>query len=222
MNELTPQNETLQTTDEGLVLMNVHQAICAVSQNIDFIIKGQRNKMQGFDFRGIDDIYNTLHPLMANAGLFTVPTVLDIKREERTTAKGGLLIYSVLTVKYTVYGPDGSGVETVVIGEAMDSGDKATNKAMSAAHKYALLQIFTVPTLPGSIDDADGDGPPNAAARYITDEQAVTIRDHIEALNIDEPKYLEVLGAQSVDEIPASNLKQAMHLIERKRKAVEK
>ena len=28
----------------------------------------------------------------------------------------------------------------------MDSGDKATNKAMSAAYKYAALQTFCIPT----------------------------------------------------------------------------
>jgi hypothetical protein len=33
-----------------------------------------------------------------------------------------------------------------MIGEAMDSGDKSANKAMSAAQKYALLQVFCIPT----------------------------------------------------------------------------
>jgi hypothetical protein len=41
---------------------------------------------------------------------------------------------------------DGSSVTTVITGEAMDSGDKATNKAMSVALKYALLQMFLIPT----------------------------------------------------------------------------
>jgi hypothetical protein len=33
-----------------------------------------------------------------------------------------------------------------MIGEAMDSGDKSSNKAMSAAYKYAAFQAFCIPT----------------------------------------------------------------------------
>jgi hypothetical protein len=38
-------------------------------------------------------------------------------------------------------------------GEALDAGDKATSKAMSAAYKQAVVQLFCIP-LQGS-DDAD-------------------------------------------------------------------
>lgn len=41
---------------------------------------------------------------------------------------------------------DGSCIETVNVGEAMDSGDKGMNKAMSIALKYSLLQMFLIPT----------------------------------------------------------------------------
>jgi hypothetical protein len=73
--------------------------------------------------------------------------------------------------------------------------------------------------LVASDEDDDGCG---AGTQYITEEQAATIRDHIEALSIDAPKYLEVLGSASVDTIPASKYRQAMSLIERKRKAASK
>ena len=60
--------------------------------------------------------------------------------------KGGTLIYSICRIKYTFYAEDGSNVSAVVIGEGMDSGDKATNKAMSIAFKYACFQVFCIPT----------------------------------------------------------------------------
>jgi hypothetical protein len=41
---------------------------------------------------------------------------------------------------------DGSKHTVKTFGEAMDSGDKATNKAMSAAYKYAAFQAFAIPT----------------------------------------------------------------------------
>jgi hypothetical protein len=41
---------------------------------------------------------------------------------------------------------DGSMHTARVVGEAMDSADKATNKAMSAAYKYLCIQTFCIPT----------------------------------------------------------------------------
>ena len=46
---------------------------------------------------------------------------------------------------------------TATYGEAMDSADKSTNKAMSAAYKYMCLQVFCIPT--EGDNDADGTTP---------------------------------------------------------------
>jgi hypothetical protein len=100
---------------------------------------------------------NVLNPLFTKHGLFVVPTILDQKREERQTKNGGLLIYSIVTVKYTFYSIDGSYIEAIIIGEGMDSADKATNKAMSIAFKYACFQVFCIPT--EEMVDPDGESP---------------------------------------------------------------
>lgn len=101
---------------------------------------------QMYKFRGIDAVYNALNPVMAELGLFVCPEVLEQTREERRSSSGGLLIYSILKVKFTMFAPDGSNVSCVVIGEGMDSGDKASNKAMSVALKYACFELFMIPT----------------------------------------------------------------------------
>jgi hypothetical protein len=121
--------------------------------------------MQNYNFRGIDDVYNSIHPLFAKHGVFSVPQVLEDRTEERTTSKGNTLIYRVLKVKYTFFANDGSFVESVVMGEAMDSGDKASNKAMAAAHKYAIIQILSIPTN----DDKD----PEIDSYELNDKKAV-------------------------------------------------
>ena len=51
-----------------------------------------------------------------------------------------------MKIKYTFFATDGTFVSATMAGEAADSGDKASNKAMSIAHKYALLQVFCIPT----------------------------------------------------------------------------
>lgn len=75
-----------------------------------------------------------------------MPEVLESRREERQTKGGGNLIYTVLKLKVTFYAEDGSNVSAIVQGEGMDSADKSTNKAMSAAYKYALFQLLCIPT----------------------------------------------------------------------------
>ena len=97
-------------------------------------------------YRGIDAVYNALNPVMAELGLFICPEVLEQTREERVNAKGTTLLYSILKIKYTLYAPDGSNVSCTVIGEGMDTGDKASTKAMSIAMKYAMFQLFFIPT----------------------------------------------------------------------------
>ena len=127
-------------------MATIHEAICAAMMDVNPIAKNRQNKQQGFSFRSIDDAYNALQPILAKHGIFSVSDVLDEKTENRKSSKGNALIYRVLRIKYTFYSADGTSVESTVIGEGMDSGDKAANKAMAVAHKYALLQLFAVPT----------------------------------------------------------------------------
>lgn len=125
----------------------ISKGIQLVMDEIGAIGKNKRNTMQGFNFRGIDDVMNTLHPLLAKANIFIVPKVLEIQREERTNAKGTTLIYTLAKVEYTFTSTeDRSTVTATVYGEGMDSGDKSLNKAMSIAMKYACFQIFCIPT----------------------------------------------------------------------------
>lgn len=117
--------------------------------------KDSVNKTQGFKYRGIDAVMNALNPVMAKLGLFVVPEVLEQTREERTTKNGVTVLYSILKMKYTIYAPDGSNVSCVVMGEGMDTGDKASNKAMAVALKYAAFQLFMIPTEEMAQDDPD-------------------------------------------------------------------
>jgi len=124
----------------------IYKAIPVIMAEMSAIGKDRRNGQQGYSFRGIDDVYNAMHPLLAKHGVFMLPEVVKDETEERKTKSGGLLIYRKLTVKYTICASDGSSVSCVTMGEGMDSGDKASNKAMSTAQKYAFFQVFAIPT----------------------------------------------------------------------------
>lgn len=126
--------------------MQIHEAIADIMAQVPAITKERRNQAQGYNFRGIDDVYIAVHPLFVRHGVFSVPNVLEERTEERVTTKGSALIYRVLRIRYDFFARDGSSITATVIGEGMDSGDKAANKAMSVAHKYAIMQILAIPT----------------------------------------------------------------------------
>lgn len=134
----------------------VYAAIAAVMAEIakEGIAKDRANTQQNYKFRGIDDVYNALAPVLSRHGLLMLPNVLSRAVSERTTVKewngqrkDSTLFYVAVEVEFTlVAASDGSTHVIKTFGEAMDSGDKATNKAMSAAYKYAAMQAFCIPT----------------------------------------------------------------------------
>lgn len=126
--------------------MNIFESISAVMAEVGAVGKNSKNNQQNFMYRGVDAVMNALSPALTKCKVFVVPEVLEQTREERTTAKGALLIYSICKIKFTFYAEDGTSISATVIGEGMDSGDKATNKAMSIAFKYACFQVFCIPT----------------------------------------------------------------------------
>ena len=134
----------------------VYRAISAVAGAIakEGIAKNKKNTQQGFMFRGIDDVYNALAPILSEFGLVVLPRVLRRIETERETKSGGALFNVVVEVEFDfVAAEDGSRHVVKTFGEAMDSADKATNKAMSAAYKYAAMQAFCIPT--SGDNDAD-------------------------------------------------------------------
>jgi ERF superfamily len=139
----------------------VYGAIVAVIGELSKsgIAKDRKNIQQGYPFRGIDDVYGALSPLLAKYKLCMLPRVVERVASERPTQKGTLLFHVALEVEYDIISSeDGSRHTIKVPGEAMDSGDKAGNKAMSAAYKYACIQAFCIPT--EGDNDADATTPP--------------------------------------------------------------
>lgn len=144
------------TTHVANAAPHVYEAICAVTAALakEGISKDRKNQQQGYAFRGIEDVQNALAPLLASHQLCMLPVVLERTCIERQTQKGGTLFYVTVKVRFDlVSAQDGSGHSIETYGEAMDSADKATNKALSAATKYACILAFCIPT--EGAEDAD-------------------------------------------------------------------
>lgn len=143
--------EVLEPTGETPTVV---QALSAVMADVRSVAKKQKNTSQGggFLFRGIDAVVNAVGPALRTHGVVVTPSLDQIDRREGRTSKGGTLNYVAVIVTYTFTGPAGDTMTATVPGEAFDSGDKATAKAMSVAFRTCLLQALTLPT-----DEADPD-----------------------------------------------------------------
>ena len=133
----------------------IYAALNAIMGEIGHIGKDKKNTQQGFMFRGIDQVMNTLKPLLAKHEVVIIPEVIDTIREERMSASNRNLIYTMHKVRYHFTAADGSEVVAVVCGEGMDSADKSSNKALAVAFKYACFQVFCIPTEEMAKDDPD-------------------------------------------------------------------
>lgn len=133
----------------------VYAAISAVARDMAAtgIRKDRKNAQQGFNFRGIDQVYNALAPALVNHGLLILPRMTERTATERINKNGTALFYVVVKAEFDFVSTEDGSVHTVTTyGEAMDSGDKATNKAMSIAYKYAAFQALCIPTEETAID----------------------------------------------------------------------
>ncbi|MGE5631351.1 MAG: ERF family protein [Caulobacteraceae bacterium] len=124
----------------------IYTLIPKITAEVEAVGKDHENREQHYKFRSIDDVYNAVNELLGKYQVSIFPRYNVIKDEIVTTAKGSQYNIVVLEGTYKFTAPDGSFEETVTFGEAIDYGDKAFNKAMSQAFKYALFQVFCIPT----------------------------------------------------------------------------
>ncbi len=137
--------------------LGIYKAIAGVIADIGTVGKDKINKQQGFKYRSVDDVYSVLNPALAKNKVFILPEILEQSRETRTNKNGTQITWVTLKIRYTIFSDDGSFVETVLLGEAMDTGDKAINKAMAIAYKYLCFQVFCIPV--EDMEDPDAERP---------------------------------------------------------------
>lgn len=194
---------------------NVYQKIAAVQAELAKvgISKSRRNQTPGaqYNFRGIDEVYNTLAPLMAQHGLCILPRIVDHSIAKRGETRNGNAIFgAIVTAEFDFVSADDGSVHVVrTMGEAMDSSDKATNKAMSAAYKYAALMTFAIPT--EGDNDADAHTPEVVAEKpepkpvaTISEAQLTELQLLFTHLAVPVAEFLAVAKIDALDKLPAN------------------
>lgn len=132
---------------------SVHEAWLAVMEDVREIRKTERNKQQGFSFRGVDTVVNAVGPKLREHGVIVIPNrIVEQLHRDVQTKNGGRQHEAIVTVEWLIIGPDGSTMTGQSVGESADSSDKATTQAQSVAWRVFLLESLCVPT-----DDQDPD-----------------------------------------------------------------
>jgi hypothetical protein len=134
-------------TKAAAELPSIFAALAAAKAAVTAVGKAERNTQQNYNFRGIDAVVNAAAPELDKQGVITAPMLQKI---EYSTVEVGQkrtpMAHVRVEVLYRFHGPAGDHLDVIVPGESMDSGDKATAKAMSVAYRIALLQALNLPT----------------------------------------------------------------------------
>ena len=191
--------------------MEVYKAIAAVQGDLAKvgIAKKRRNEQgSGYNFRGIDDVYAALSPLLAEHGLVVIPRMMSREVSERATRNGGVLFDVTVHAEFDfVSAADGSKHTAATFGEAMDSGDKATNKAMSAAYKYAAFMTFAIPT--EGDNDADATTHEVTAAATISKAQLAELQNLANEAKTDLAVFCDYYKIEALPDLPANRFEHA-------------
>lgn len=210
--------------------MKVYQAINAVQKSLSISgITKDRTASTGkssYKFRGIDDVYNAISPLLAEHGLCILPRMVSRTCTERTSASGNTLFCVSVEAEFDfVSSEDGSKHTVKTFGEAMDSGDKATNKAMSAAYKYAAFQSFAIPT------EGDNDADATTHTLYnskpaahkvmpsnltIGDAEFAELNRLLDETGSDKAAFCQYFGIDSVAALPMQKYAEAVAMLQKK------
>lgn len=200
---------------------NVYQLIAQVAAEIatEGISKNRKNQQQGYNFRGIDDVYNALAPVIAKHGLVILPRCLSREVTERANKSGGVIFSVTVEAEFDfVSSHDGSKHTVKTYGEAMDSADKATNKAMSAAYKYAAFQTFCIPTEGDNDADATShDVRPKEKPATLTEEEVANIQALAKEVGSEIKPILTYYKTDKLESIPRLEYQKIIRSLEKKR-----
>jgi len=196
----------------------IFKALSAVQSDLSKIgiSKNQQNSHQGYKFRGIDDVLNTLAPIIAKHGVLIIPNVLSKDVKTSSTRNGGVASHVILEVGFVLYDQEGDSICHTAYGEALDTSDKAVNKAMTAAYKYFLFQAFCIPI--DGVEDADSSQIEQAESKpeLVTASSLAKIISLCDQTEQDIHAYLDWAGVSDAKDLPQTKAERIIQNLEKK------
>jgi hypothetical protein len=186
---------------------NLYQKIAAIMGEIGAVEKEGFNVNQKYAFVTEATIANLLRPLFAKYGIVPWHSLKEWSRPDRTT-------YTVETWRLIDADTGEMTIETDMLSEGMDAGDKSSSKASTFSSKYFYLRQFVIGS--GTKEEAEADEKTDKAVaaeaakdgpvRVTRGKQAGVQRggksDHATTAQVSEiAKQAKNLGLTTVEEI---------------------
>lgn len=176
-----------------LAINTIHRVIAEIGIEKKGEFQGKYANSPHFNYQKIDDIYDLISPLMAKENIICIPYVID-QNEVVDQTSTGRLIRTKVTVEYTfTHVEDGSFIKVRTIGEELDTGAKSTIKAMTAAHKTALKQMFLIPNK-GSDQNANENAQKQSHSNNINSQKPVAPQPPIKTVHSEVGKSTKLLS----------------------------
>lgn len=148
-----------QPSSAGYYPPSIARALVAVARAAHAIGKKGHNNFHNYDYQRWEDVLNELSPLIAEHGLFIMPSEIHRSLLENEQLVSVTYAFTIGHESGEVWPdrPQFSAIAKVRDGKGQVD-DKAANKCHTQAHKYFLLHLFKIRTQEAVTDDSDGDG----------------------------------------------------------------
>jgi hypothetical protein len=155
--------EKLEKAVKDIATLNLYQRMAAITGEIGSIAKGGENREQHYSFIEYAAVAGALRTLFSKYNVVCLPTMGARTETEFKTPRGGVGYRVLIDFKFAFINGDKPEEREFIdwTGEAIDYGDKATNKAATAALKYCLMRTFNVSEK--GDEDPDMTSPQNGA-----------------------------------------------------------
>lgn len=144
----------------------IYDLMGKIQADVEAISKERKNQQQGYNFRGVEDVLNMMHNLLAKHGVFVVTRRVGAGFLDHRPGNGNKVVTTIINdFEFDFCAPDGSKLTVGPLpGEGVDYSDKASNKTMANAYKYCMFLTFSIPTQ-GLVDEPDADSPKQEAPK---------------------------------------------------------
>ena len=135
--------------------MNIFQKMEAITNELGFVAKNLNvavSKTNSYKATGEVDVLEAVKPLENKYGIYSYASNREIIESDTLTQntqygeKNSLFLRMKVTYRFVNTDNPQEYVETVSFAEGIDSGDKASGKAMTYADKYALMKAYKIST----------------------------------------------------------------------------
>ena len=189
------------------------QAFVRVQQNMEPVYKRGQNTNTRSSYVLLDDVCTMLNPLLLENGFAVSVSTRESPQDNMTRFvlmvrhEGGHVEEHTMDAAIDSHGPKGTQVKTMLQG---------MGSSYTYCRRFLLVQVFGV--IATNDDDGNAAKETSSDADRITHDQAEEIHRLMKQTDTEPKRLLDIMGAQKVEELKASQLNFVLSKLHRKLK----